>query len=155
MPDFYDNANKKLWFSELVTIPESERANMLDRINKLIGTRYSELLNRQSDTMAYAGAPLATRLAGQRGLGQQAMMATEQGAFDVNQYVTGQNIQGYQWLLGQANQQEQFNQQMKQQRLQSWLSLLGQVGQAAGYAVGGGALGGGGQPGQIPATTWV
>ena len=137
MPDFWADSQNRPNYMELVGIPESERARMMDWMNRSIGTQYAQEGNKLSDVLAYNRAPLATQLSSQRGLGYQSMMAKEKGAFDINQYVTEANQNAYKWLLQMAQQQEQFKSQQDQQKWATVFGSLGMIGQGIGYGFGG------------------
>lgn len=136
MPDFWADSQNRPNYMELVGIPEGERARMMDWMNRSVGTQSAQEWNKMSDVLAYNRAPLATQLSAKRGQGYGAMMATEKGAYDINQYVTEANRQAYQWLLQMAQQQEQFKSQQQQQNWGQVFGAMGMIGQGVGYGLG-------------------
>lgn len=123
-----------------VTLSEEDQQAMYDQLLKAIGSLQSQTLNRYQDTATANETPLATRLAGERGIALQGAQAAEQGAFDISKFAALTNIEGNKFLLNQDLQRQLTKMGIDAQKSTNLLGLIGAGAQGLGYLFGGGLI---------------
>jgi len=121
-----------------VTLSQEDQQSMYDQLLKAIGSLQSQTLNRYQDTATANEVPLATRLAGERGIALQGAQTAEQGAFDISKLAALTNIEGNKFLLNQDLQRQLAQMGIDAQKSNNLLSLIGAGAQGLGYLFGGG-----------------
>lgn len=142
MPFGFDNT-KRLIGNALdrrngVLLSEEDQQAMFDQLLRSIGSLQSQTLNRYQDTATANELPLATRLAGERGIAIGGAQAAEQGAFDISKLGALTNIEGNKFLMNQDLQRELTKLGIDAQKSNQLLSLIGAGAQGVGYLYGGG-----------------
>lgn len=114
------------------------RGSVMDQLLRSIGSLQSQSLNRFQDTATANNVPLATRLAGERGIALQGAQQVQQGVSGLEQFIAGSNRDVLLNLLALKQGQELTKMQTDAEKSAALMQMIGQGANALGFLVGGG-----------------
>jgi len=114
---------------EQLFMSDDEIQNFIDMLTRNIGTQTATAQNRFAETAAYNDMPLASKLAGERGINYQSLLQTQAGTENIQNMASNVNRDAARFLL---NQQFQEQQAEKNRDAMMWGSIFGGLGTAAG-----------------------
>ena len=118
---------------EQLFMSDDEIQNFIDMLTRNIGTQTATAQNRFAETAAYNDMPLASKLAGERGINYQSLLQTQAGTENIQNMASNVNRDAARFLL---NQQFQAQQAEKNRDAMMWGSLFGGLGTAVGSVLG-------------------
>ena len=116
-----------------LTMSDEEIQSFIDQLLRNIGTQATQNQNRFADVAAYNDLPLASRLAGERGIGYQSLLQAREGSENIQNMAKSVNRDAAKFILGLQAQRE-----MAKDRNETalWQSVLGGVSSGVGYGLG-------------------
>ena len=120
--------------SDELYMSEQEIQSFIDQLLRNVGTQAAQNQNRFSDVAAYNDLPLASRLAGERGIGYQSLLQAREGSENIQNMAKSVNRDAAKFILGLQAQKE-----MAENRNETalWSSLIGGISSGVGYGLGG------------------